>query len=153
MVTEPEAGAEPGEAAGGSDATSAGPDEPVTRDPAALSSAADAALEAGEPGRATELLLAAARAYHATGRFDAALDACYRALATAPGDLELHLELVDLYNARGWGDLAAEKLALLARLVELDEDTAAAERIRAVALAGGAGLPGPADTQPPAGPA
>jgi hypothetical protein len=50
----------------------------------------------------------------------------------APGDPEIHLELVDLYLARGWRGLAGDKLALLARLVELDADPAMGDRIRSI---------------------
>ncbi len=106
--------------------------EPAAAEAATLEYEADVALESGDAGRARDALLVAARAYRAVGRHDAALDACYRALAVAPGDTELHLALVELYRARGWHGRAAEKLALLARLAELDDDATAAARIRAV---------------------
>lgn len=118
--------------------------EDTAPDPIALMVAADAALDAGEETRARDDLLAAARAHGAAGGHDAALDACYRALAIAPDDPEIHLELVDLYLARGWRELAAEKLALLSRLVELDDDPATGERIRAIAAASLPDDPGPA---------
>ena len=110
-------------------------------DATVLSIEADAALDAGEAGRARDALLAAARAHGAAGRFNAALDACYRALEVAPDDPELHLALVDLYLARGWRGLALEKLALLGRLVELDGDATAEEMVRSVAAASGADDP------------
>jgi tetratricopeptide (TPR) repeat protein len=101
-------------------------------DPIALTIAADRALEAGDAVRARDDFLAAARAHAGADHRDAALDACYRALAAAPGDPEIHLELVDLYLARGWHGLAGDKLALLARLVELDGDPATGDRIRSI---------------------
>ncbi len=60
---------------------------------------------------------------------DAAIDACYQALAVAPADPELHAVLAELYVDRGWPTLAAEKLLLLGRLVELTGDTAARARL------------------------
>jgi tetratricopeptide (TPR) repeat protein len=107
------------------------PAEPAP-DPIALAIAADLALEAGDPVAARNDLLVAARAHAGAGQRDAALDACYRALAVAPGDPEIHLELVDLYLARGWRELAGDKLALLDRLAELDADPATRDRIRSI---------------------
>lgn len=93
---------------------------------------AEAAIDAGEPGPARDALLAAARMLGSTDRADAALDACYRALSIAPDDPELHLALVDLYLARGWRELATEKIALLTRLAELDGDRATLARVTAL---------------------
>jgi len=104
-------------------------------DPTALALQAEAALDAGDAATARDLLLAAAAAYEAAGRFAAALDACYGALAVAPSDTSLHLELVDVYLARGWRTLAAEKLLLLGRLIELDGDDAGQERLCSVIAA------------------
>ncbi len=53
----------------------------------------------------------------------------------APSDLETHLVLVDLYLARDWSALAAEKLELLARLAELSGDDEGAKRVCAAATA------------------
>ncbi len=102
-------------------------------DPIALMEAVDAALDAGRVDVAQDDLLALARSHGAAGRFDTALDWCYRALAIAPDDVELHLELVELYLANGWRGLASEKVGLLIRLVELDGDEAAQARVRKVA--------------------
>jgi tetratricopeptide (TPR) repeat protein len=98
-------------------------------DALALAVEAEAALDAGDADTAREKLLAAAIAHQAAGRFAAALDACYGALAVAPSDTDLHLELVDLYLARGWRAPAAEKLILLSRLIDLDGDGPARERL------------------------
>ncbi|HEY6058833.1 MAG TPA: hypothetical protein VIV06_12440, partial [Candidatus Limnocylindrales bacterium] len=110
------------------------PPEPPS-DPIALRASADEALDRGDGGAAREALLSAARAHAADGGYDAALDACYLALAVAPGDADLHLELVDLYLARGWRAPAAEKLVLLERLLELDGDEESRGRVRAIAAA------------------
>lgn len=111
------------------------PPAPPPPDPAALALEADEALDAGELQRARASLLALAAVHAAAGHEDAALDACYRALAVAPDDPDLHLALVGLYLARGWRAVATEKLALLERLVSLDGDEAIVERVRSAAEA------------------
>ncbi|MCJ7709484.1 MAG: hypothetical protein MUQ32_01510, partial [Chloroflexi bacterium] len=68
---------------------------------------------------------------------DAALDACYLALSLDPDDVGLHLALVELYDDRGWGVLAVEKLDLLDRLATLDDDDQAAGRVAAARTARG----------------
>jgi tetratricopeptide (TPR) repeat protein len=90
-----------------------------------LLTAAEAAESAGDAAELRSLLLATARAYAREGRFEAALDAAHRLLRSAPSDVETHLVLVELYMARDWNTLAAEKLELLGRLAALsgDEDT------------------------------
>lgn len=118
----------------------------VAPDPAALALEADRAIASGDRVAARDALLAAAAGDAAAGLTDSALDACYRALAVAPDDPDLHLALVDLYVARGWTARAARKLALLERLVTLDGDEAASERVRARAASAflEAGRPGEA---------
>jgi Tfp pilus assembly protein PilF len=74
-----------------------------------------------------------ARAYSREGRFEAALDAAHRLLQRAPGDVDAHLVLVELYVARSWDGLATEKLRLLGRLAELNNDAGTRQRLRAVA--------------------
>ena len=119
-------------AAGPGAATAAAIEEPEPEEPPAdalaLALEAEAALDAGDADTAREKLLAAAVAHQAAGRFAAALDACYGALAVAPSDTDLHLALVDLYMSHGWRAPAAEKLLLLGRLIELDGDGPARER-------------------------
>jgi hypothetical protein len=90
-----------------------------------LLAAADAAEVSGDAKTLRSLLLWAARAYAREGRFEVALDAAHRLLKAAPSDVDTHLVLVELYMARDWNALAAEKLALLERLAVLsgDEDT------------------------------
>lgn len=91
--------------------------------------AAEAALDAGAAAEARDLLLAAARAHAAAGRRNAALDACYLALAIAPADPELHLTLAEIYLARGWLAPAVDKLLLLDRLVALTGEGSTRERL------------------------
>jgi len=93
----------------------------------------EAALEAGDLDTARRRAVVAAVAHRAAGHPNAAMDACYQALAITPSDPEVHLLLAELYLDRGWRDPAADKLALLGRLSDLtaDEDT----RTRLCALA------------------
>jgi tetratricopeptide (TPR) repeat protein len=93
---------------------------PPPPDPVALVAEGEAALDAGDQISARRAYLAAATAFSAQGLIAAALDACYVALAFAPDDAELHLRLVELYLESGWSGPAADKLALLGRLTELD---------------------------------
>jgi tetratricopeptide (TPR) repeat protein len=95
--------------------------------------AAEAADLAGDSATLRSLLLWTARAYAREGRFDAGLDATHRLLQKAPGDVDAHLVLVELYVARDWNNLAAEKLALLGRLAELNNDEATRQRLCKVA--------------------
>ena len=75
------------------------------------------------------MLLWTARAYAREGRFEAGLDTAHRLLMRSPSDVDAHLVLVELYVARNWDALAAEKLLLLGRLAELDSDDATRRRL------------------------
>jgi tetratricopeptide (TPR) repeat protein len=94
-----------------------------------LLAAAEAADQAGDLTALRSLLLWTARAYAREGRFEAGLDATHRLLQRAPGDVDAHLVLVELYVARDWNGLAAEKLVLLGRLAELNDDEATRQRV------------------------
>jgi SWI/SNF-related matrix-associated actin-dependent regulator 1 of chromatin subfamily A len=98
-----------------------------------LLAASEAAESSGDSTTLRSLLLWTARAYAREGRFEAGLDATHRLLARAPGDVDAHLVLVELYVARDWNNLAAEKLALLGRLAELNNDQATRQRLCGVA--------------------
>jgi tetratricopeptide (TPR) repeat protein len=98
-----------------------------------LQVASEAADLSGDSTTLRSLLLWTARAYAREGRYEAGLDATHRLLARAPGDVDAHLVLVELYVARDWNNLAAEKLALLGRLAELDNDQATRQRLCKVA--------------------
>lgn len=108
---------------------------PTVADGARLAVEAEALSDAGDTAGARSTYLAAAAAYRAAGGLDAALDACYFALALVPDDPELHLVLAELYISRGWRTFAADKLALLARLADLESDGATRERLCAIARA------------------
>jgi tetratricopeptide (TPR) repeat protein len=96
---------------------------------ASLVAEADALVDAGRRAEARDRYLLAARALREGGRLLAALDACYLALAVAPADPELHLILAELYDDRGWSLQAADKLVLLARLLDLEDDRATRQRL------------------------
>jgi hypothetical protein len=98
-----------------------------------LLAAAEAADLVGDEKALRSLLVWTSRAYAREGRFDAGLDAAHRLLQRAPGDVDAHLVLVELYVARNWHSLAAEKLALLGRLADLDDDEETRQRLCAVA--------------------
>jgi tetratricopeptide (TPR) repeat protein len=108
------------------------PDEVAEREPElpvdarVLEARAEAAIAEGDPVTARDALVAAADALADDGLSDAALDACYRALALDPTDPSVHHALVRRYRQRGWDRLADDKLALLARL----DDLASADRTR-----------------------
>ena len=98
-----------------------------------LLAAAEAAEQSGDSTTLRSLLLWTSRAYAREGRFAAGLDAAHRLLARAPSDVDAHLVLVELYVARDWNGLAAEKLALLGRLAELSNDEETRKRLCAIA--------------------
>jgi hypothetical protein len=95
--------------------------------------AAEAADLAGDEKALRSLLVWTSRAYAREGKFEAGLDATHRLLQRGPDDVDAHLVLVELYVARSWNGLAAEKLALLGRLADLDGDDETRQRLCAVA--------------------
>lgn len=109
------------------------PPPPPPPDPLELVDSASAALDAGDRDAARAALLAAARRFAETGADDAALDACYQAVALAPADPDSHLALTELYLERGWTGAAADKLVLLERLGRLGDDADTVARVRALA--------------------
>lgn len=117
--------------------TESAPAEPVPTvgDGVRLAAEAEALADVGDVAGARSAYLAAVAAYRAAGSLDAALDACYLALALVPDDPDLHLALAEIYIGRGWRMFAADKLALLARLADLASDGATRERLCAVARA------------------
>ena len=93
--------------------------------------AAQTALGQGLRAVALDRLLDLAAACRRDGLIDAALDACYRAVAIDPDHVDLHLGMAELYALRGWTALAAEKLALVGRIAEIDGDEDAMARVAA----------------------
>ena len=102
---------------------------PPPFDGAAAMAAVEDAAARGDAAEARTAALDAARGHRAAGQFHAAIDACYIALATNPSDPSLHLSLAELYLDRGWRSVAADKLLLLARLVDLGGDGSTLERV------------------------
>ncbi len=98
---------------------------PASATEAELAARAAAAVDAGVAQPAVDALLDLATLHAREGRIDAALDACYTAVSFDPGNVALHLALVELYQGRGWDVLVDEKLALLQRLARLDGDARA----------------------------
>ena len=121
------------------------PAEPVAEehhlDAVATLLEAEAQLDANDLAGARTTLLALASHQRAMGRLDAALDACFVLMAIDPYDTELQLEVTANQLARGWSSLAGEKVRLLTRLAELDEDAAAAGAVATFVLQHGLGGP------------
>ncbi|MEO8207702.1 MAG: tetratricopeptide repeat protein [Chloroflexota bacterium] len=141
---------DPGTSSAGSDGGTAGratdpeaPSAPVPLDPAADLIEAFVRLEAGDFPAARARFLSLAAAERRSGRLDAALDASLILVAIDPADSKVQLEIAANHMARGWRDLASEKVRLLARLASLEADEAATAAIEAFAtehgIAPGAG--------------
>jgi tetratricopeptide (TPR) repeat protein len=103
--------------------------QPAPDDPSLVLAQAEASLDGGDDTATRDLFVRAAIAQRTAGHTDAAIDACYLALAVAPGDPELHVVMAELYLDQGWQAAAAEKLLLLGRLVELTGDLAGRDRL------------------------
>ena len=114
------------------------PVEPVA-DPLAKAEAtyqaAVSAVDHEDRPAAIGAFLDAARGYAQTGRSLAALEACEEVLRLDPDEIEAHLLLVEIYRARGWRELALDKVTRLLRIAELSGDESARGRIE-VALGG-----------------
>jgi tetratricopeptide (TPR) repeat protein len=102
---------------------------PPPPDPVELTLAVEAALDRGDTGEARLRALEAAAAHRTVGQSNAAMDACYQALAIEPSDPDVHLLLAELYLDRGWRGPASDKLALLGRLTDLTADEATRARV------------------------
>ncbi len=103
------------------------------QDPVLLGAMGMEALRTGDNVAARTNLLAAAYAYRRTGRPLAAIDSCFIAMEVVPADVEVHMMLAELYLESGWRALAIEKLVLLSRLAELDNDATTRERVCRIA--------------------
>lgn len=102
-------------------------------DPEALLAEAVAAVDAGDPETARDLMLTAVMVHRDAGRLDAALDACLQLLAMSPGDPKVHLAIANLQLDYGWTALATEKIELLRRLTALTGDTQAEADVHGLA--------------------
>ena len=77
-------------------------DLPDDVDAGVLDATAARRIEEGAREEAVASLLDLATVSVRAGHVDAALDACYRGLSVEPGNIGLHLALVELYDVRGW---------------------------------------------------
>lgn len=87
-----------------------------------LVSEASRARLAGDLDAAVGSYLAAAQGFEQQNSFDAALDACFRALEARPGDIDVHLLMAGLYLRRGWTDHGVERVTFLDKRLRLDEE-------------------------------
>jgi tetratricopeptide (TPR) repeat protein len=126
-------GAEPAtaEPATAEPATEVPPAPPVPPDPEAAFAAADGRAAAGDAGGAAARYVEAAEACLSMGAVRSAVDECLRALAGAPGDTGVHLELARILVATGHAERAADTLGLLERLLTLDGDSDGLAKVEA----------------------
>lgn len=123
---------EPTSSAATPEAESPPDDFPPAPDPAVLRAVADALLDSGDIAGAGGRYLALAALHRSAGHHDAAMDACLALLAVAPSNHRLQLAIAELEADRGWLGPAREKLRLLARLAELDDDADARAAVAAL---------------------
>jgi tetratricopeptide (TPR) repeat protein len=97
-----------------------------------VTTAVDAAIQTADPAVVHEVVLASVSTLRRAGLLTAALDACTLGLTVAPSDPDLHLVLAELELDHGWIQVAADKLAILYRFVELTGDSPARERVCAM---------------------
>ena len=95
--------------------------------------AAEEAAARGDAPGAVAAAMAAARAFRASGHLVAALDACDGGLESGPDDVDLHLLIAELTFERGAVGPAGDTFHNLLRLVEIDGDGAARDRVLAAA--------------------
>lgn len=133
------AAAPPATASGGASAAQSGAAvvpaavaEGPAPDPGDLISEVEVVVETGDPTAVHEVVLRAVAALRRAGLLDAAGDACQLGLTVSPADPDVHLALAELDLDHGWIDMAADKLAILGRLVELTADEPARQRLCAI---------------------
>lgn len=88
---------------------------------------------AGELDRAAAAFHAAATGYASEGAFDAAMDACLRALESRPGAIDVHFTMAHLYLRRGWSDLAVQRVKLIDQRLGIDADPRRQAALQALA--------------------
>lgn len=97
-----------------------------------LLAAGEQARAAGRIGAAIDAWLAESAEHCKAERYDAALDACLRALALDTSAARTHLELARVWLVRGWQDLARERIQLLGRLLVLQPDERVSAALRSL---------------------
>lgn len=138
---------------GGSAAHAPAGDATATLNADRLMAAGEEARASRRPSAAIDAWLAESAEHRAAKHFDAALDACLRALALDSSAARSHLELARVWFARGWKDLAAERVALLERLLSMQPDAHVSAALRDLATQLAAASPAPPPAPPPAAPA
>ncbi len=88
----------------------------------ALAAAGEQARAAGNKQAAIAAWLSESAEHTLAGHFEAALDACLRAVALDSGSVRVHLELARIYFLRGWHERAVERIVLLQHLLALAPD-------------------------------
>jgi tetratricopeptide (TPR) repeat protein len=91
------------------------------------------ARRAGDLDRAAGAFHTAAMGYAAEGAFDAAIDACLRALEARPGAIDVHFTMAYLYLRRGWADLGVQRVKLIDHRLEIDADPRRRTALQALA--------------------
>jgi tetratricopeptide (TPR) repeat protein len=76
----------------------------------------------GDLDTACAAYLTAANGYSAANDFDAALDACLRALEARPGNIDVHFSMAVMYLRRGWAGLGVQRVELIERRLDIDDD-------------------------------
>jgi tetratricopeptide (TPR) repeat protein len=91
------------------------------------------ARAAGELEHAASAFHAAAIGYAAADHFDAAMDACLRALEARPGAIDVHFTMAHLYLSRGWAELGVQRVMLIDERLDIDGDPRRRSALRAMA--------------------
>jgi lipopolysaccharide biosynthesis regulator YciM len=71
--------------------------------------------------------------YAAEGIFDAALDACLRAVEASPGSIDVHFTMAHLYLLRGWASHAVQRVRLIDHRLAIDADPRRRAALQALA--------------------
>lgn len=80
------------------------------------------ARAAGDLDTACAAYLTAANGYSAVNDLDVGLDACLRALEARPGNIDVHFTMAVIYLRRGWAELGAQRVNLIERRLDIDDD-------------------------------
>lgn len=101
----------------------------------ALHAAGQRAFRSGDQAGAIDAWLRESRAHRADLHFDAAIDACLRALSLSIGAPRIHLELADIYFRHGWHELGEERVRLLDLLLATESEPDSELRAELTSLA------------------
>lgn len=107
----------------------------------ALAVAGEQARAQGHSEAAIDAWLSESIEHIAVDHFDAAIDACLRALALNSGSTRVHLALVRVYFMRGWHEQAVERTVLLDRLLHMVPNGANQNELRELAARYGSADP------------